>query len=745
MQYPKKGRYRHFKGGEYELLWIARHSETDEPMVVYRALYACGDTPNGDRIWVRPLSMWTEEVERDGQHLPRFAYVGDEAAPVPTPGPAYSIFSADDAELWGAPAAPLPEPMPMPEPEPVPMPVRRAASLAQAAFADKRTALKQVYGYDSFRPGQEELIDAILSGREVLGVMPTGAGKSICYQIPALTLPGCAIVISPLISLMKDQVGQLVQAGVSAAYLNSSLTERQLSLAMDKAAAGAYRIIYVAPERLNTPRFLRLCQGLDISLVAVDEAHCISQWGQDFRPSYLEIPNFLAALGRRPRVCAFTATATQRVREDIVRLLALQSPFERVTGFDRPNLYFKVLRPQQKKVSLLGLLEKRRGQSGIVYCATRKDVENICALLNANGISATRYHAGLEDAERQANQEDFTYDRKSVMVATNAFGMGIDKADVRFVIHYSMPGDLESYYQEAGRAGRDGDRADCLLLYSKQDEMTQRFFIDRIGEESDMDAAQIEAVKEAARARLDRMIAYCRTTACLRATILEYFGEAAPEDCGFCGNCVEATPISDVTRYAVAVLECVQSLNGRYGQALIARLLIGSKDKRLEELHLLQHPLYGSLRELGRAAVNDLIGQLLEGGYLLQRGDKYPVLALGAKAQGALHGGEVVYAHLRVAAQEEGKQPSRPAAGAENLSAGDQALYEELRAVRTRLAASRSVPAYVIFNDAALRGMCQRRPHTSDELLEVSGVGLAKMRAYGADFLRAIRRFEQSK
>ena len=722
MEYPRKGRYRHFKGGEYELLWIARHSETDEPMVVYRACYPGGETPNGDGIWVRPLSMWTETVEREGRRVPRFRYIGDGeelyAEEVPPPeDPVFEAFAA---------------------------PVRRESPLDRPAYADVRAALKQVFGYDDFRPGQKELIDAILAGREVLGVMPTGAGKSICYQIPALTLPGCAIVISPLISLMKDQVGQLVQSGVPAAYLNSSLTERQLSLAMEKAASGAYRIIYVAPERLNTPRFLSLCRSLDISLVAVDEAHCISQWGQDFRPSYLEIPQFLASLGGRPRLCAFTATATKRVREDIVRLLGMQTPYERVTGFDRPNLYFKVLRPQQKKASLLKLLEKRRGQSGIVYCATRKDVESICELLKNNGFSATRYHAGLPDAERQANQEDFTYDRRQVMVATNAFGMGIDKADVRFVIHYSMPGDLESYYQEAGRAGRDGDRADCLLLYSKQDEMTQRFFIDRIGEESELDEAQARAVKEAAAARLERMIAYCRTTACLRATILRYFGEEAPDDCGFCGNCVEAAPISDVTELACAVLECVQSLNGRYGQALIVRLLLGSKDKRLEELRLTAHPLYGQLRSISRGSLNDLIGQLIEEGYLQLRGGQYPVLALGAKANGALRGGEVVYARLR--ATDEGEKKPRPAApAAESLSAGDQALYEELRAVRTRLAASRSVPAYVIFNDAALRSMCKRRPTTPDELLEVSGVGLAKMRAYGDDFLRVIRRFVEHK
>ena len=730
MDLPKKGKYRHFKGGEYELMYVARHSESDEPVVVYRALYPCPDTPGGEGIWVRPLSMWGDVVERDGKRMKRFTYVdaaeetGFFDATVPPEAPA-DFYETD----WDIPA-------PWEE---VP-PVRGKNTVTMVGRnEDKHSVLKRVFGYDAFRPGQEEIIDAILSGRDTLGVMPTGAGKSICYQVPALALSGCALVISPLISLMKDQVGQLVQSGVPAAFLNSSLTEKQMSLALEKAAKGQYKIIYIAPERLNTPRFLNLMRRIEVSMVAVDEAHCISQWGQDFRPSYLEIPDFLNALPKRPRLCAFTATATQRVRDDIVRLLGLQDPFERVTGFDRPNLYFKVLRPERKKETLLRLMDKYRGQSGIVYCATRKDVEATCELLLDLGISATRYHAGLSDGERRLNQEDFTYDRRQVMVATNAFGMGIDKSDVRFVIHYNMPGDLESYYQEAGRAGRDGDKAECILMYGKADEMTQRFFIDKMGEESELTPAQVREVRASARARLEKIINYCRTSDCLRATILAYFGEPAAEKCDFCGNCVEAAPRADVTDVARAVLECVRSLNGRYGAAMIGNVLRGSGDKRVREQGLDENLHYGRLKMLDKKVLDDLIAQLLDQGYLTTRGGQYPTLALGSMAQNALEGGEVVYARMQAQAAV------KPRTGDADVPPEDRELYERLREVRRKLAAARSVPAYVIFNDSALRAICARRPTTPDEFLEVQGVGIAKMRAYGQDFIRAICRYQEGK
>ena len=389
----------------------------------------------------------------------------------------------------------------------------------------KLEVLRQVFGYPSFRPGQEELMDALLSRRDAVGIMPTGAGKSLCYQIPALLFPGLTLVVSPLISLMKDQVGALVQNGIRGAYLNSSLTYRQYRAALRNARNGVYKIIYVAPERLLTPEFLDFAQNAPISMVTVDEAHCVSQWGQDFRPSYLTIPEFLGKLPSRPVVSAFTATATPKVREDILSLLDLQDPFVSVTSFDRPNLSFQVLRPKSKLPQLLSLLKERRGQSGIVYCATRKGVEEVCAALRERGFSATRYHAGLSDGERQENQEDFLYDRAPVMVATNAFGMGIDKSNVRYVVHHNMPGSIEAYYQEAGRAGRDGEPSECLLFWSDGDVSTCRFFIEQESGNEELSPEEADAVRASRRRLLEAMCGYCLTTGCLRQYILDYFGE----------------------------------------------------------------------------------------------------------------------------------------------------------------------------------------------------------------------------
>jgi len=402
---------------------------------------------------------------------------------------------------------------------------------------DKYALLRQLFGHDRFRPGQENLIDALLEGKDVMGVMPTGAGKSMCYQIPALLSEGVALVISPLISLMKDQVMNLCQAGVPAAYLNSSLTYPQYCEALRRACLGAYKIIYVAPERLTTPGFLHFARTVPISMVAVDEAHCVSQWGQDFRPSYLKIPEFLDKLPRRPAVAAFTATATKTVRADIVRLLQLHDPVSVTTGFDRENLYFSVFRPDDKKAALLQLLESRRGRSGIVYCATRKAVEQICQLLCDHGYEATRYHAGLEEDERRRNQEDFSFDRKAVMIATNAFGMGIDKSNVSYVIHYNMPKNPESYYQEAGRAGRDGSPAECILLFSRGDVHTARYLIENSGDNPELTAQQLQHLREQDRKRLDAMVDYCSTGSCLRTFLLRYFGEQRTDRCGHCGNC----------------------------------------------------------------------------------------------------------------------------------------------------------------------------------------------------------------
>ena len=491
MDFPKRGFYRHFKGGRYEVVDFARNSETTEWMVVYRALYGEGE------LWVRPLSMWSETVERDGKTYTRF----------------------------------------LPEEEYLRLQEPKASAAPEKA--GKLQLLKRFYGYDAFREGQEEVIDSILSGRDTLAILPTGAGKSVCYQLPAMMLPGVCIVVSPLISLMKDQVNALTQAGIPAAYLNSSLTDRQFDTAIQRIEEGRYRIVYVAPERLLTQRFLRIAQQIPISMVAVDEAHCISQWGQDFRPSYLEIPEFVRLLPQRPRLCAFTATATKKVRQDVERLLQLQDPYVRITGFDRPNLYYSVTRTQEKDQRLLELLESYRGFSGVVYCATRKNVESVCEMLRAHGFPATRYHAGLSEEERRDNQEDFIYDRVPLMVATNAFGMGIDKSNVRFVIHYNMPKDLESYYQEAGRAGRDGERADCHLLFEPKDIMLQKFFIEKMGEEVGLDEENLKKVQMHAQMRLNRMVDYCQTERCLRNTILNYFGEERSADCMYCLNCLD--------------------------------------------------------------------------------------------------------------------------------------------------------------------------------------------------------------
>ena len=502
MDFPKKGFYRHFKGGRYELVDFARNSETTEWMVVYRALY-------GEReLWVRPLSMWSETVERDGRVYTRFL-----------PEEEYLCLQAQEEQAAAAHV--------------------EAGAGHCASCQDKYQLLKQYYGYDAFREGQEEIIDSILAGRDTLAILPTGAGKSLCYQLPAMLLSGVCLVISPLISLMKDQVNTLTQAGIPAAYLNSSLTERQFDAAIQRMAQGQYRIVYVAPERLLTQRFIRIASQLQISMIAVDEAHCISQWGQDFRPSYLEIADFINLLPVRPRLCAFTATATKKVEKDVLHLLKMQDPFVLITSFDRTNLYYSVTRTREKDEKLLELADSYRGFTGIVYCATRKNVEAVCEKLLEHGFSATRYHAGLSEEERQINQEDFIYDRVPIMVATNAFGMGIDKSNVRFVIHYNMPKDLESYYQEAGRAGRDGERADCHLLFQPRDIMVQKFFIDRMGEEVSLDPDTLRSVQNNARLRLNAMVNYCQTNQCLRQTILAYFGEEHPGNCMYCISCLD--------------------------------------------------------------------------------------------------------------------------------------------------------------------------------------------------------------
>ena len=603
---------------------------------------------------------------------------------------------------------------------------------------DKYTVLQQYFGHSSFRPGQEELVDALLAGRDALGVMPTGAGKSVCYQVPALLRKGMTIVISPLISLMADQVSALKEAGIPAACIHSALEPAQVQEVFARAERGELRILYVAPERLETGRFAALCRRVPIPLVAVDEAHCVSQWGQDFRPSYLQIAPFLASLPRRPAVGAFTATATAQVREDMIRLLALQNPAVLTTGYDRPNLFFEVLAPKRKNDALLSLVRARRGQSGIVYCSTRANVEKVCALLNENGIPAARYHAGLPDEERQANQEDFLYDRKPVMAATNAFGMGIDKSNVSFVIHYNMPKDLESYYQEAGRAGRDGEPASCILLYSAGDVQTARFLIRNAGENDRLSPEEREELLRRDLARLDRMTGYCRTAGCLRQYILRYFGQGQDSPCGNCGNCRSEYELLDITVPAQKILSCVvrteRLLGYSVGAALYGRILSGSKDQRIFSLGLDRLPTYGLLREEGRGFVRECIGALAEQGFLLIDEKKYHVLRLTPAARKVLFEGKQVF--LRV------KKEREPAPAAPALPASpDAGLFSALKALRTRLAQQARVPAYIIFSNAALSDMAAKKPRSMAEFLRVSGVGAVKAERYGEEFLACIREY----
>ena len=598
---------------------------------------------------------------------------------------------------------------------------------------DKHTILKQYFGYSSFRQGQEELTDALLAGRDVLGIMPTGAGKSLCYQVPALMFRGVTIVVSPLVSLMKDQVNALVQQGVSAAYLNRSLTDAQYRKALQYAGSGRYKIIYVAPERLGTAGFQAMCSRINISMVAVDESHCVSQWGQDFRPSYLNIGSFIEQLGCRPVVGAFTATATEEVKHDIIHMLGLRRPTVVTTGFDRPNLYFGVLRPKDKDEKLLELLREREQRSGIVYCSTRKGVEEVCDLLTSRGIAATRYHAGLEDAERVRNQEDFVYDRKQVMVATNAFGMGIDKSNVSFVIHYNMPKNLESYYQEAGRAGRDGSEADCILLYSKRDVQTCRYFIESTESNPDLSPEQNAAFRQKEEERLKHMIFYCTTSDCLRGYMLRYFGDAYKDSCGKCSNCLTDYETADVTVEAQKILSCIIKTGQLYGAGVVADVLRGVLSDKIRAAKLDKQSTFGIMKEARAIEIKALMEKLEEQEYIISVGTGRPVLRVT----------EMSYPVLRGNARVKIKQTRKMKRRAEKTSVGaeEQELFAVLRQVRAEFAAKRGVPAFVIFSDATLADMCRKMPLTEEAFLSVSGVGTNKLERYGDAFIRAIRSY----
>lgn len=607
---------------------------------------------------------------------------------------------------------------------------------------NKYEALKKYFGYDTFREGQEKLIDAILEGRDALGIMPTGAGKSLCYQIPALLLPGITLVISPLISLMKDQVQSLNQAGIHAAYINSSLTENQITKALNLAAEGRYKIIYVAPERLETYEFLHFATQVEISMLTVDEAHCISQWGQDFRPSYLKIVRFLKQLKTRPIVSAFTATATENVREDISCVLGLKQPEILVTGFDRKNLSFAVETPKNKAGYVLDYLKEHTEESGIIYCSTRKNVDTLYEKIEAAGIAVTKYHAGLSNEERRQNQEDFVFDKMPVMVATNAFGMGIDKSNVRYVIHYNMPQNLENYYQEAGRAGRDGEASECILLYSAQDVMIAQFLLESKEENPELTEEELEDIRERDAERLRSMNYYCLTTNCLRRYILNYFGEQGAECCENCSNCRKEFVTADMTSEAETIISCVKELRGRYGVNVIAGTLAGDNRAKLREYGVSSYKSFGSLKDLGEQKIKRLINQMLVDGFLVSTRDKYALLKLTDKAD------EVIQGTQKIVLKEPKEEPKHSvsqisSAGkrkSDILNSKGLEFFEQLRTLRTEIARQEGMPPYIIFSDKTLVDMCIRLPLTKEEMLAVSGVGENKFVKYGERFLEEIRR-----
>ena len=581
-----------------------------------------------------------------------------------------------------------------------------------------RQILQKFYGYEDFRPGQKKVVESLLNKNDTVAIMPTGAGKSICFQIPALLFEGITLVISPLISLMKDQVDSLRQLGIAAVYINSSVSKAQLYKDLQDISAGFYKIIYIAPERL-TPEYLpNSFENLNISMVAVDEAHCLSQWGHDFRPSYRNILNFTNSLRIKPIISAFTATATPEVKTDIINLLGLKQPNVFVTGFDRPNLYFSVLRGEVKDKFVIDYVKKHQDEAGIIYVGTRKDVDALQVLLEIKGIKAGRYHAGMTDEERNQMQEDFLYDNLSVMVATNAFGMGIDKPNVRYVIHYNMPKNMEAYYQEAGRAGRDGLSGNCILLYSPQDTQLQKFLISK--------STESEIRQQLEYKRLQSMVDYCHTPQCLRAFILHYFGEFDVEEhCDNCSNCKLEGELIDITIDAQKVLSCVYRMHERFGVKMIAEVLKGSKSAKVKQFNFERLSTYGLMKERKLKDISDLILRLSAMQYLDITESQYPVVTLNELSWQVLRGQKKVWQKMVIVKKAKAK--------------GE--LFEALRSLRKELATKEKLPPYMIFSDATLTQMATDKPTDLELMKNIRGVGEFKLQKYGEEFLTVIKSY----
>ncbi len=614
-----------------------------------------------------------------------------------------------------------------------------------------KTILKTYFGYDSFKNAQEEIINEILKCRDALGIMPTGAGKSICYQVPAIANEGITLVVSPLISLMQDQVKSLIQAGVSAAYINSSLSPKQIETALYNAAKGQYKIIYVAPERLLTDSFLNFAIDANIYMLTVDEAHCISQWGQDFRPSYAQIPEFIAKLKKRPVVTAFTATATERVKEDIIYLLELRNPHVVVSGFDRENLYFEVKSSSDKLYDLLRFLKGKEEESGIIYCATRKNVELVCDELIENGFSAAKYHAGMSQTERSKNQDDFIFDKISIIVATNAFGMGIDKSNVKYVVHYNMPKDMESYYQEAGRAGRDGSFAHCLMLYSGQDVITNQFLIEK-GHEENGDFENSQELIENDYKRLKQITFYSTTNECLRNYILKYFGENPNIYCGNCGNCDTEFETIEALKEAQKIISCVIRTGERFGKVMIIDVLMGSKNKKVLQFGFDKIKTYGT-SEMSAQRIRAITENLIVHGYLHQTDSQYSVIKTTEKSKEILYESteytvklpkEQVPKIKSLSEKSHEKIKTVKNAKSRDLPEEKMPLFEKLRELRFKISSEEKVPPFMIFSDLSLIDMCNKLPVNEKQFIDVSGVGKQKLEKYGAVFTDEILQFCES-